>query len=78
MKANHILSFTLFTFNIVWGKLGRGGVPTYWLIGPLILYLPPIGYTSLARQVGCMCVDPGTVPNGSSVVPTWSAWVVTS
>jgi len=24
MKANHILSFTLSTFNIVWGKLGGG------------------------------------------------------
>jgi len=28
MKASHILSFTLFTFNIVWGKPRRGGIPT--------------------------------------------------
>jgi len=78
MKTNHILSFTLFTFNIVWGKLGGGGVPTSWLIGPLVIYLQPTGCISLARQVGCMCVNPGTIPNGSSVVLAWSAWVVTS
>jgi len=68
MKASRILSFTLFTFNIVWGKLGGGGVPSSWLIGPLFVNLPPTGCTSLVRQVGCMCVDPGTVPNGSYVV----------
>ncbi len=28
MKASHILSFILFTFNIVWGNPGGGGVPT--------------------------------------------------
>jgi hypothetical protein len=28
MKASCILSFTLFTFNVVWGKPGGGGVPT--------------------------------------------------
>jgi hypothetical protein len=28
MKADRILSFTLFTFNIVWGKPGGGGIPT--------------------------------------------------
>jgi hypothetical protein len=78
MKASHILSFTLFTFNIVWGKLGGGGIPTSWLIEPLVVDLPPTGYTNLAKQVGCMCVDPGTVPNGSSVVPAWNAWVVAS
>jgi hypothetical protein len=78
MKASGILSFTLFTFSIVWGKLGGGGVPTSWLIKPLIVNLPPIGCTSLARQVGCMCVDLGTIPNGSSVVPAWNAQVVTS
>jgi hypothetical protein len=27
VKANHILSFILFTFNIVWGKLEGGGAP---------------------------------------------------
>ncbi len=70
MKASRILSFTLFTFNIVWGKPGRGWVPTSWLIGPLVVDLPPTGCTSLDRQVECMCIDPGTVPNGSSVVPT--------
>ncbi len=78
MKASHILSFTLFTFNIVWGKPGGGGIPTSWLIGPFVVDLPPTGCTSLARQVGCMCVDPGTVPNGSLVVPAWSARVIAS
>jgi len=78
MKASRILSFTLFTFNIVWGKLRGGGIPTSWLIGPLFVDLPPTGCTSLAKQVGCMCVDPGTVPNGSSIVPTWNARVVAS
>jgi len=58
MKASRILSFTLFTFNIVWGKLGGGGIPTSWLIGPLVVNLPPTSCTSLARQVECMCVDP--------------------
>ncbi len=75
-KANRILSFTLFTFNIVWGKPGGGGIPTSWLIGPLVIDLPPTGYISFARQVRCMCVEPGTVPNSSSVVPAWSTWVV--
>jgi hypothetical protein len=28
MKSSCILSFTLFTFNIVWGKPGGGGIPT--------------------------------------------------
>jgi len=28
MKASRILSFTLFTFNIVWGKPRGGGIPT--------------------------------------------------
>ncbi len=73
MKVSRILSFTLFTFNIVWGKPGGGGIPTSWLIGPLVVDLPPTGCTSLARQVGCMCVDPRTVPNSSSIVPAWSA-----
>jgi hypothetical protein len=52
MKASRILSFTLFTFNIVWGKPEGGGIPTSWLIGPLVVDLPPIGCTSFARQVG--------------------------
>ncbi len=78
MKASRILSFTLFTFNIVWGKPGGGEIPTSWLIGPLVVDLPPIGYTSLAKQVGCMCVDPGTILTGSSVIPAWSAQVATS
>jgi len=78
MKASRILSFTLFTFNIMWGKPGGGGIPTSWLIGPLVVDLPPTGCISLAKQVGCMCVDPRTVPNGSSVVPSWSARVVAS
>jgi len=73
MKASRILSFTLFTFNIVWRKPRGGGVPTSWLIGPLVIDLPPTGCTSLARQVGCMCVDPKTVPNGSSIVLAWNA-----
>jgi len=46
MKANRILSFTLFTFNIVWRKHGGGGAPTSWLIGPLVIDLAPIGCTS--------------------------------
>jgi hypothetical protein len=78
MKASHILSFTLFTFNIVWGKPGGGGILTSWLIGPFVVDLPPIGCTSLAKQVGCMCVDLGTVPNSSSIVLVWSARVATS
>jgi hypothetical protein len=78
MKASCILSFTLFTFNTMWGKPRGGGVPISWLIEPLVVDLPPTGCSSLARQVGCMCVDPRTIPNGSSVVPTWSAWVVAS
>ncbi len=78
MKASHILSFTLFTFNIVWGKPGGGGIPTSWLIRPLVIDLPPTGCISLARQVECMCIDLGTVPNGSSVVPAWSARVTAS
>jgi len=78
MKASRILSFTLFTFNIVWGKLGGGGIPTSRLIGPLVVDLPPISCTSLAGQVGCMCVDPKIVPNGSSIVPTWSSRVAVS
>jgi hypothetical protein len=78
MKASRILSFTFFTFNIMWVKPGGGGIPTSWLIRPFVVNLPPTGCTSLARQVGCMCVDPGTVPNSNSVVPTWSARVVAS
>ncbi len=78
MKASRILSFTLFIFNIVWGKPGGDGIPTSWLIGLLVVNLPPTGCTSLARQVGCMCVDPGTILNGSSVVPAWSAQIVAS
>jgi len=49
MKASHILSFTLFTFNIVWGKPRGGGIPTSWLIGHLVVDLPPTGCTNLAR-----------------------------
>ncbi len=78
MKTSRILSFTLFTFNIVWRKPRGGGILTSWLIGPLVVDLPPTSCTSLARQVGCMCVDPGTVPNSSSVVHAWSAHVVAS
>ncbi len=78
MKVSRILSFTLFTFNIMWGKPGGGGVPTSWLIRPFVVDLLPTGCTSLVRQVGCMCVDPGTVPNGSSVVLAWSARVTAS
>jgi hypothetical protein len=78
VKTNCILSFTLFTFNIVWGKPGGGGVLTSWLIGPLVVDLPLIGYTSFAKQVGCICVDPRTIPNGSLVIPTWSTQVVAS
>jgi hypothetical protein len=69
MKASRILSFTFFTFNIVWGKPRGGGIPTSWLIGPLVVDLPPTGCISLARQVGCMCIDSKTVPNSSSIVP---------
>jgi hypothetical protein len=76
MEASCILSFTFFTFNIMWGKPGGGGIPTSWLIGPIVVDLPPTGYTSLAKQVGCMCVDPEIVPNGSSVLPAWNARVV--
>jgi len=78
MKASHILSFTLFTFNIVWGKPRGGGIPTSWLIRPLVVDLPPTSCTSLAKQVRCMCVDPGTVPNGSSILPAWSTQVIVS
>jgi hypothetical protein len=78
MKASRILSFTLFTFNIVWGKPRGGGVPTSWLIRPLVVDLPPIGCTRLARQVGCMCVDLETIPNGSLVVLAWSPRVIAS
>jgi hypothetical protein len=46
MKANRILCFTLFTLNIVWGKPGRGGAPTFWLIGPFVVHLAPTGCTS--------------------------------
>jgi hypothetical protein len=44
MKASRILSFTFFTFNIVWGKPERGGAPTSWLIRPPVINLPPTGY----------------------------------
>jgi hypothetical protein len=52
MKASHILSFTLFTFNIVWGKPGGDGAPTSWLIGLLVVDLPPTGCTrcSMAKS----------------------------
>jgi hypothetical protein len=46
MKANRILSFALFTFNIVWGKPGGGGVLAFWLIEPLIIDLARTDYTS--------------------------------
>jgi hypothetical protein len=46
MKPNHILSFTLFTVNIVWGKPRRGGAPTTWLVGPPVVDLALTGYTS--------------------------------
>jgi hypothetical protein len=46
MKANCILCFTLFTLNIVWGKLGGGGAPASWLIKPPIVDLAPTNYTS--------------------------------
>jgi hypothetical protein len=46
MKANRILSFTLFTLNIVWGKPKGGGALTYWLIGPLLIDLAPTNFTS--------------------------------
>ncbi len=37
MKASHILAFTLFTFNVVWGKPGGGGTLTSWLIGWVVI-----------------------------------------
>jgi hypothetical protein len=46
MKASHILSFTLFTLNIVWGKLGGGGALASWLIRSPVVDLAPIGCTS--------------------------------
>ncbi len=46
MKTCHILSFTIFTFNIVWGKLGGGGALAFWLVGPPIVDLAPTSYTS--------------------------------
>ncbi len=46
MKANHILSFTFFTFNIVWGKCGGGGALIFWFIGPRVVDLAPTGCTS--------------------------------
>ncbi len=46
MKANRILSFTLSTFNIVWGKPRRGGAPASWLGGPPTANLAPTIYTS--------------------------------
>jgi hypothetical protein len=46
MKVNHILSFILFTLNIVWGKSRRGGPLASWLIGPLVVDLAPIGCIS--------------------------------
>jgi hypothetical protein len=49
MKASRILSFTLFTFNTVWGKPGGGGVPTSWLIRPLVVDLTPTSCTSLTK-----------------------------
>jgi hypothetical protein len=36
----------LFTFNIVWGKLGRGGALASWLIRPPVIDLAPIGCNS--------------------------------
>jgi len=45
MKANHILSFTFFTLNIVWGKPRGGGAPASWLIKPLVVDLAPTGCT---------------------------------
>jgi hypothetical protein len=46
MKASCILSFTSFTFNIVWRKPGGGGAPTSWLVRPPVANLAPIGYIS--------------------------------
>jgi hypothetical protein len=37
----HIM-FHPFTLNIVWGKLGGGGAPAFWLIEPLVVDLAPI------------------------------------
>jgi hypothetical protein len=45
MKASHILSFTFFTFNIMWGKPGGGGAPTSWLVRPLVVDLAPTSCT---------------------------------
>jgi hypothetical protein len=46
MKANRILSFTLLTLNIVWGKPGGGGALASWLVEPLVTDIVPIGCTS--------------------------------
>jgi hypothetical protein len=46
MKTISILSFTFFTFNTVWGKLGGGGAPTSWLIEPLVIDLTLTGCTN--------------------------------
>jgi hypothetical protein len=46
MKSNRILSFTFFTFNIVWGKLEGGGAPTSWLIRPPVIDLAPTNCSS--------------------------------
>ncbi len=49
MKVSRILSFTLFTLNIAWGKPKGGGAPASWLIKPLVVDLTPTGCTIYNR-----------------------------
>jgi hypothetical protein len=78
MKTNHILSFTFFTFNIVWENL-KG-------VGPKF---PPVHYAHRTKVLGFLLnllplLDGSDVyvlsqdpfPSGDWTVPTWSAWVV--
>jgi hypothetical protein len=63
MKANHILSFTLYTLNIVCGKPGRGGALASWLVEPLVANLVPtdctsysVAYSAIRAPTCTLCV----------------------
>jgi hypothetical protein len=46
MKVSRMLSFTLSTFNIVWGKPAGGGATASWFVGPPVADLAPTNCTS--------------------------------
>jgi len=83
MKVSRILSFTFFTFNIVWGKLKGGGTPTSWAPTRTLCALHQGTWLSaqpftLARWVKCMCIVSKTIPSDDWAIPAYNAQVVVS